>query len=236
MEFYKLTNNGNDFIITFNDNTDTQNIKKLCNRYFSIGADGLIVISKDNELKIYNSDGSKAKICGNGLICVSKLLSYINNNKSNIVYIDNKQYILDVDEQGFTSLIMPFPIMTSFKNGYLVNIENLHYIQIVNDIDKYDFTDKDLEIINKHKCNGHYITIINENTIKIKSYEYGANKTLSCGSGSTASFFVCNMLNKVINEVKVITEGGLLTCKVINNNYYLKGKAKLIYKGEYYGL
>ena len=69
-------------------------------------------------------------------------------------------------------------------------------------------------------------------TIKMKSYEYGAKETKSCGSGATASFFLLYMLNKVSNKVSIIQPGGKVTCFTNNNKYYLQGTVNLLFKGE----
>jgi diaminopimelate epimerase len=50
--------------------------KKLCERYYSVGADGLIFVGYsdkyDIKMRIFNSDGSEAEMCGNGIRCFSK--------------------------------------------------------------------------------------------------------------------------------------------------------------------
>ncbi|MDF0752822.1 hypothetical protein NLU14_21590, partial [Marinobacter sp. 71-i] len=55
---------------------------KLCNRYFGIGADGLVYIlpseRADFKMRIINSDGSEAEQCGNAIRCVAK---YVYDNR-----------------------------------------------------------------------------------------------------------------------------------------------------------
>jgi diaminopimelate epimerase len=81
MRFTKMHGLGNDFIIM----KDTQPVKpedyhdlaiKLCDRYFGVGADGLIITGRDPEYDIYmriiNSDGSEPEMCGNGIRCLAK--------------------------------------------------------------------------------------------------------------------------------------------------------------------
>ena len=88
MEFWKLQGIGNDFIAIDgrNDNIEINNYselaKKVCHRRFSVGADGLLVVKNndiaDVEMVYYNSDGSRAYMCGNGLRCFVKFV-YDNN-------------------------------------------------------------------------------------------------------------------------------------------------------------
>lgn len=79
MKFWKLHGIGNDFI-AIDDRFEKRDAKyysnlskKLCNRRFSIGADGLLVVKNsevsDIKMVYYNADGSRAFMCGNGLRC-----------------------------------------------------------------------------------------------------------------------------------------------------------------------
>jgi diaminopimelate epimerase len=82
MYFWKMHGLGNDYIVI--DNRDQKIIndylaklaKKICERRFSVGADGLLLISKsivaDAKMRILNADGSEAEMCGNGIRCFSK--------------------------------------------------------------------------------------------------------------------------------------------------------------------
>ena len=81
--FSKMQGTGNDFVVInclnqfFNYNLNVLS-KFLCNRNFGVGADGVIYIfqssSADYKMRIFNSDGSEAEMCGNGIRCVGKYL------------------------------------------------------------------------------------------------------------------------------------------------------------------
>lgn len=82
MEFTKMHGAGNDFLLIngFKYNLDeiVPKIKKLCDRRFGVGGDGLIVAlpSTDCDIKMfyYNSDGSQGEMCGNGIRCFAKFV------------------------------------------------------------------------------------------------------------------------------------------------------------------
>lgn len=89
MIFYKFESMGNDFIVVYKEKIDLQKINILCKQHFSIGADGIIILKKspkyDMAMEIYNADGSKAKMCGNGLKIVAFFLKkYSNIHKMNL--------------------------------------------------------------------------------------------------------------------------------------------------------
>ena len=82
MHFYKYHGLGNDFILTPDlDGTvaaSPERAVKLCDRHTGIGADGWMLIRKsetcDIQMYLYNSDGSVAEMCGNGLRCFAKFV------------------------------------------------------------------------------------------------------------------------------------------------------------------
>ncbi len=85
IEFTKMEGLGNDFVLIDDRAGNIESYRSypelaqmLCSRHFGIGADGIILIleSKDHDSKfrIYNSDGSEAEMCGNGMRCFARLL------------------------------------------------------------------------------------------------------------------------------------------------------------------
>ncbi len=80
MRFWKYHGLGNDFIL-FEDPkapVDPAAVTRLCDRRTGIGADGILYVRPDPEadayMKIMNSDGSEAEMCGNGIRCLAKHL------------------------------------------------------------------------------------------------------------------------------------------------------------------
>ncbi|MBS7657238.1 diaminopimelate epimerase [Candidatus Bathyarchaeota archaeon] len=82
MSFWKMHGLGNDFIVIDNRNgqlpeKDLGKItEKLCKRYFSIGADGSLILCNsevaDVKMRIFNADGTEAETSGNGIRCFAK--------------------------------------------------------------------------------------------------------------------------------------------------------------------
>lgn len=80
MEFTKMHGLGNDYIYVncFKENIDfpSEFARKMSDRHFGIGSDGLILIKPsdqaDFKMEMYNADGSAGKMCGNGIRCVGK--------------------------------------------------------------------------------------------------------------------------------------------------------------------
>jgi diaminopimelate epimerase len=80
VDFHKMHGLGNDFILLNNINPETYVLKNfalyLCDRHLGIGADGIILVlpsdKADTRMRIINSDGSEANMCGNGIRCFAK--------------------------------------------------------------------------------------------------------------------------------------------------------------------
>lgn len=80
MKFTKMEGLGNDYVYVncFRETVDNPSevAKKVSDRHFGIGSDGLILIRPsevaDFRMDMYNADGSQAEMCGNGIRCVAK--------------------------------------------------------------------------------------------------------------------------------------------------------------------
>lgn len=82
MRFTKMHGAGNDFVLLKADEINGKDLselaKAMCHRHFGIGADGLMVVfpsdTADVRMEYYNSDGSLAEMCGNGIRCFSRFV------------------------------------------------------------------------------------------------------------------------------------------------------------------
>jgi len=97
LRFIKVQGLGNDFILVdcIKNEFDPEDFPsiavKTCDRHFGIGADGLVPLFPsevaDIKMRIFNSDGSEAEMCGNAIRCAAKYLyehGIVNNNKIRI--------------------------------------------------------------------------------------------------------------------------------------------------------
>ncbi|XUX01278.1 MAG: diaminopimelate epimerase [Dehalogenimonas sp.] len=82
MDFTKVQSVGNDFVLieTFDNKRNWSDVAQaICNRHFGVGADGLLLLmpsdKADFQMRIFNTDGSEAEACGNGLRCLVHYIS-----------------------------------------------------------------------------------------------------------------------------------------------------------------
>ncbi len=112
MKFYKMHGIGNDYIYfdCFKNQISNpeQLSKKLSDRHFYIGGDGVILLCPseiaDCKMRMFNADGSEGKMCGNGIRCVGKLardLGYVDGDKCTVETLSGiKTLHFDFDEKG----------------------------------------------------------------------------------------------------------------------------------------
>lgn len=82
VKFWKMHGLGNDYVIIDNrdgrvgEDETSELARKLCERRFSVGADGLLLVCSsrvaDVKMRIFNPDGGEAEMCGNGIRCFAK--------------------------------------------------------------------------------------------------------------------------------------------------------------------
>ena len=107
IEFSKLQALGNDYIYIdcFKHNLKKINLKKLsrriCDRHFGVGGDGLILILPGTKAKFkmgfFNPDGSKAEMCGNGVRCFARFLYQHKLSRRKKEWIETKNRLIQTE-------------------------------------------------------------------------------------------------------------------------------------------
>lgn len=117
MKFYKMHGTGNDYIYFDCMNGELENLeelaKRLSDRHFSIGGDGVIALCKsdvaDCKMRMFNADGSEGKMCGNGIRCVGKLAHDLGYVKGDICTVETlsgiKKLEFTLDKDNLVSAV-----------------------------------------------------------------------------------------------------------------------------------
>lgn len=159
MKFSKMHGLGNDYIYLNNLNNQITNPEKLSiklsNRHFGIGSDGLILICSsdkaDFKMRMFNSDGTEAEMCGNGIRCVGKYVydkgltkkeKLSIETKAGIKYLDlfiknNKvvKVTVDMGEPIFKEDLIP---VTNFDEK--ITLADIEYGKVKTKIDEKNFS------------------------------------------------------------------------------------------------
>ena len=264
MKFQKYHGTGNDFImVSFIPSNPEALAKSVCDRHFGIGADGLIYPSEskvaDIKFNYYNSDGSIAPMCGNGMRC---FVQYLFDNKmieSNQYKVETLAGIIEVERDSKTNLIkinlgkpefsldepnVSTPIVDFLEQAlsfdeeivkfYAINMGTLHTIVYVTSEMNIESIGPKLSkssFFPKHS-NVNFVDVIDKNTQKVTTFERGAGWTLSCGTGTAASAVVSKRLGLINDLVRSIVPGGILNVYV-DEDVKLEGPAEKVATGEY---
>ena len=107
MEFEKWQGCGNDFVLIdrmTNDTSEGLDVKRICDRHFGIGSDGLILIrpstKADLRMQMFNPDGSEAEMCGNGIRCFAKYAVAHGLVDKRIIAVETGAGVLTVELEG----------------------------------------------------------------------------------------------------------------------------------------
>jgi len=257
LAFYKYEGAGNDFIII--DGRDesltlsNSIIKKLCDRKFGIGADGLMILRKHDDVDFrmiyYNSDGLEGSMCGNGGRCILAFAKKIGFSKSyfHFMAIDGLHEGEILEQKAFESLIrLKMSDVNKFEKEsgyYLIDTGSPHYIEFLNNLQSKDVYKDGKEIRNNDQFRekGINVNFIEESSghLFVRTFERGVeNETLSCGTGVTASALVFAFKQDIKKgSIQIQTLGGKLKVSFEREgntfkNVWLEGPATFVFKGE----
>ena len=267
INFTKMHGLGNDYIYieTIKDNqliNEEKNIQKLVrylsDRHFGVGGDGVIFIEKsklaDSKRRLFNSDGSEAEMCGNGIRCFAKYVYDKGFTKKEVIDIETlagiKQVTFIKDSQNRIEKMkvnMGIPKIEEKKHILLldenieinvISIGNPHAVIFVDhvehiDIEKYGPFIENHEIF-PNKTNVEFVQILDKNLIKMRVWERGTGETLACGTGACASVVAGVMNHLTRRKVKTLLTGGELEIEweKETNEIYMTGIATKVFDGK----
>lgn len=269
LTFYKYHGLGNDFLILDKKEVKHQDIyrltKKLCDRHFGIGADG-ILLSDGLSMEIYNADGSYAQMCGNGIRCYVKYcydegicrdISYdLTCGKQKIpiqilsldpfmVNVNMGIPLYDADAIGVRKDLyrLPYPFLMkdgTVLKGYSFFMTNTHTVIFVDRLQEDNIMDWGEQICHhplfQDGTNVDFVQIINTSTLAVRTYERGVGLSLSCGSGACAAFAASHRFKNTSSMMNILFLKGELGVFLEEEHIHMVGSASRIAKGVYDGI
>ena len=249
---------GNDYIYVdtaLNDIKDPAEASRIwSDRHCGIGGDGLVLIGRDKAdftMRIFNADGSEAKMCGNASRCVGKYLYEKGLTKEteirlltasgikilNLNIKDGRVDTVTVD-MGTPALSNEAQYVPSdeLPDGTFVSMGNPHYVMFVDDADKADVESdgKRLEFDKAfpERCHIEFATV-REAGIRARAWERGSGITMACGTGACASAIAAYAKGLTDNEVTVHLLGGDLHISIDEHwQVRMTGGATIVFDGE----
>ena len=244
-DFYKYQALGNDYIVIdpnyFKINLSKNLIKKICDRNFGIGSDGILYgpfwnkpscQNFDVGIKIFNPDGSEAEKSGNGVRIFAKYLfnqgyikenSFVLNTKGGKVKVLRNNFeatsiTVSMGNLVFQSINEELKLDNETLTINRTSIGNPHCVVICDEISKERVLRLGPKVeknnLFPNKVNVEFVKILDKNKIQMEVWERGVGYTLSCGTGSCAAAGVCYKLDLCNPEIKVVMPGGIADMKI----------------------
>jgi diaminopimelate epimerase len=264
MKFTKMHGLANDYIYVncFEEHiTDpVETARVLSDRHTGIGSDGLIMICPPSgsgvaRMEMYNANGSRGEMCGNGLRCVAKYLydHHLTDDTTFAVETDSgeKEVILTINKKNICTHVevdMGVPVVdfvdreveVSGRQLSLtsVNMGNPHCVVFVDDLDACGFETLG-PILEKHpffpgQTNVEFVRIGSPSECWQRTWERGTCETLACGTGASAVCVAGVASKRLDRSVTIHLAGGDLLIQWLEktNHVIMTGPATEVYSGE----
>lgn len=256
VNFRKYEATGNDFVVVDNRaaaiKLSTAQIRKICDRRFGVGADGLMLIEADPVLDFnliyFNADGSQS-LCGNGARAAVRMASSLGiiNGKASFNAHDG-QHDAEVVSSEIVRLKMNDVTGVRAVGEYqFVHTGSPHVVRFVSNVKEYAVTDEGRRIRNDEAfmpdgTNVNFVERLESNTLFVRTYERGVEaETLSCGTGVTAAALAA-YCHGYQSPVKIKSLGGELQVEFKARqsgsngpafyDIFLIGPAKMVFEGR----
>lgn len=271
IHFTKMDGAGNDYIYV--DTTrypisDPQTASvKWSNRHTGIGSDGLVLIGKpsilsgaDFSMRIFNADGSEAKMCGNASRCIGKYLYERHLTDSSEIKLETlsgvKTLSLTLSPDRLTvtgvtvDMLQPafhqasqydeqvgLDALREYGHPLFVSMGNPHCVVFVDDIAAIDVAR--VGAMGEHlpafpeRCNIEFAQLTGTDELRTRVWERGSDITMACGTGACATAVAAAHVGLTSRESDVVMDGGRLHVRWAEDDHVmLSGPAEFVFDGE----
>lgn len=258
--FTKMHSSGNDYIYVNAMEYPLADPAALSIRWSAphtgIGADGLVLIGAsdvaDFRMRIFNADGSEARMCGNANICVGKFLYDHKLTRNTAVTLETQSGVremqLHVDGAVVDTVTVNmgpprvFHLNTSVQCGAVsvvgaeISMGNPHFVVYVDDVAAVDLErvgpliEHDSRFVDR--TNVEFAHVCDDGTIRMRVWERGSGVTQGCGSGASATAVAAIARGRVDQHVCVQMDGGTLRVMWDGDGpVWITGRAVSVFEG-----
>ena len=220
MTVTKYSANGNDFVIFIaQEHADRSDLaRKLCHRQNGVGADGMVVVlphkEYDFEWEFYNSDGSRAAMCGNASRAVAHFAHEKGISREGKAEFLTGAGVIRATINGFyvvSDMVEPKVLRDDIdeagEHWWLIDSGVPHLVALRENIDDFNLAEA-RSLREKYNVNVN-ICRLKDDTLYVRTYERGVeDETLACGTGMVACFIRLHKEGKVGDQVKVHPKSG----------------------------
>lgn len=261
IKFTKMHGAGNDYIYVNTMQCPISNPEECAvewsRPHTGIGSDGLVLIEAsdiaDFKMRIFNADGSEAKMCGNASRCIGKYLYEYGLTDKTVVSLETLSGIkvlqLQVEngtvesvtvDMGTPSAIQEIELgeQYPYKKGIAVNVGNPHLVIFVDDITGVDLPQIGSQLEHHpffpDRVNVEFAQIRQDGSIRMRVWERGSGITQACGTGACATATAAAFCGLASRKSAVEMDGGTLFIewKESDSHLSMNGPATIVFNGE----
>jgi len=261
IKFTKMHGAGNDYIYVDTTKYPIESPEKLSVAWSAphtgIGSDGLVLIGSsekaDFSMRIFNADGSEAKMCGNASRCIGKYLYEYGLTSKTAITLDTLSGIkilqLHVEDGKVDTVTVDMGTPSGMKEqivetngqkftGITVSMGNPHLVIFVDDIEEVDLGSIGPELENHPlfpgRINVEFAQLLEDGKIRMRVWERGSGITQACGTGACATAVAAALSGKAGRQSDIIMDGGTLTIEwnEKNDRVLMTGGATKVFDGE----
>ena len=263
--FIKAHGARNDFLITWRENLPTgvqdtaAAARAICDRHTGVGADGWILLDqggldpggadRDGAIELWNSDGSRSEISGNGTRCAAAVLAEAGKAGKDIRVKTGAGLkhlrLLNRNESSFSfEMNMGAPRIEELESrlvpGRETVILNVGNPQCAVFVEDFAFDWRSLGAhLERHprfpdRTNVSFVRVVDRNTLDVRFFERGAGETMSSGTGSAGAGAAARARGLADDPVQVLTPAGPLELRWSGNDILLAGPAAIVARGEFF--
>ena len=259
MRFTKMEGLGNDYIYLNCLEETPENLPELAvrlsDRHFGVGADGIICVKPgrggDFTMEMYNADGSRGTMCGNGVRCVGKYVYDRGFTRKTCLTIDTdagprtlELHILNgaadrvTVDMGLVRVETPVALEAMGETFAVVpaSAGNPHGVIFCPDPQNIPL-ERLGPILERHPALGErrnieFVSCPDQETLRVRVWERGSGVTLACGTGACAAFAAAWTQGRCDSRAEVRLPGGVLTLERRGENVFMTGPARTVFEGE----
>jgi diaminopimelate epimerase len=259
--FWKAHAYGNNFLYVRQDDVEHTSLaafaREICDRHTGVGADGLVAFSDSHNevhMRLFNADGGRAEVSGNGLRALGALLLQDDPRPgltlrvhtdagikllTKIAHEANRQtFRASMGKPAGLEQLTPLEVAGEHLQPVVLNMGNPQCVVLgpLPDAARFARLGHALE---RHArfpegTNVEFAAVEAHDRVRITIWERGVGPTMSSGTGSCAALVAAAAFGGAGREADVIAPGGVQRVEWLESGVYLTGWAEVLCTGEWY--
>ncbi len=260
IRFWKAHAYGNDFLYVRQDDVEHTSLssfaREICHRHTGIGADGLIAFSESSgeiHMRLFNADGGRAEVSGNGVRALGALLLHDDARPGLTLTVHTdagvkrltktahegtrQTFRASMGEPSGLDRLPPFEVAGETVQPVVLNMGNPQCVLLgpLPGEERFRRLGAALERYERFPegTNVEFADVESARCVRLLIWERGVGPTMSSGTGSCAALVAAAAFGGAARDAEVVAPGGSQRVEWRPDGVYLTGWAELLCEGEW---